>query len=52
MIMPDASDGSGKKVSIYPDDNHDGIADSGRALKIGGKTSYDLKRPVNLWIQR
>ena len=42
VIMPDASDGSGKKVSIYPDDNHDGIADSGRALKIGGKTSYDL----------
>lgn len=42
VIMSDASDGSGKKVSIYPDDDHDGVADSGRALKIGGKTSYDL----------
>lgn len=40
VILPDPSDS--KKVSIYPDDDHDGIADNGNALKIAGATSYDL----------
>jgi sorbitol-specific phosphotransferase system component IIA len=30
------------KVSIYPDANHDGVADSSKALTINGADSYDL----------
>ena len=42
VILPDESDSTGKKVSIYPDDDHDGIADNGKVLKIAGASSYDL----------
>jgi sorbitol-specific phosphotransferase system component IIA len=40
VILTSTSDSS--KVSIYPDANHDGIADSSKALSINGETSYDL----------
>ena len=36
------SSSSFRSVSLYPDDDHDGIADNGKVLKIGGKSSYDL----------
>ena len=34
VVLSDPSDSS--KTSIYPDDDHDGVADHGKALKIGG----------------
>lgn len=40
VVLSDPSDSS--KTSIYPDDDHDGVADHGKALKIGGESSYSL----------
>ena len=40
VLLPDPSDSN--LTSIYPDADHDGIADNNKALRIDGETSYNL----------
>lgn len=42
VLLADTEDS--KKTSIYPDADHDGLADNNIALKIDGASSYDLSK--------